>query len=155
MRGVLIVACTLAALTLAPAAHADVTIGSDLARLRCWFLQRIITSSASDGGTAAPLGYGAADEGAVITACTLAALTLAPAAHAGVTIGSSLAATPDMPPMGPATASQAGVIATSSGVITRWRVKAGSDSSPVRLRVFRPAATRSAGRSRRRRRRVP
>ena len=31
MRGVLIVASTLAALTLAPIAHADVTIGSDLA----------------------------------------------------------------------------------------------------------------------------
>ena len=77
-------------------------------------------------------------KGVLIVACTLAALTMAPAAHAEVRIGSSLAATPDTPLMGPATASQAGVIATSSGVITRWRVKAGSDSSPVRLRVFRP-----------------
>jgi hypothetical protein len=75
---------------------------------------------------------------ALIVACTLAALGIAPSAHAALTIGSTLGATPDTPLMGPATASQLGVTAPSSGVITRWRVKAGADSSPVRLRVLRP-----------------
>jgi hypothetical protein len=84
--------------------------------------------------------------GVLIVACTLAALTVAPAAHADVTIGSSLEATPDTSLVGPATASQLGVSAPSSGVITRWRVKAGSDSSPVRLRVLRPGGN-EVGRS--------
>jgi Thrombospondin type 3 repeat/Bacterial Ig domain len=83
--------------------------------------------------------------GVLIVACTLAALTIAPAAHADVTIGSTLEATPDTPLMGPATASQVGVTAPSSGVITRWRVKAGADSSPVRLRVLRPGGNEVGG----------
>jgi Bacterial Ig domain len=77
---------------------------------------------------------------ALIVACTVFALTTAPAAHAQVTIGSDLAAPPANPiAMEPAglTAAQDGMTVPFSGVITRWRVGAGSITTPVRLRILR------------------
>jgi hypothetical protein len=79
--------------------------------------------------------------GVLIVACTLAALTMAPTAHAVVRIGSDLATPPAntivaMDPMG-LTAAQAGAVAPFSGVITRWRVRVGAVTTPVRLRILR------------------
>jgi hypothetical protein len=76
-------------------------------------------------------------------------LALAPAAHADVTIGSDLATAPNetrVDPLG-LTASPAGVSVPFDGVITRWRVRAGLTSSPVRLRILRPTAGVEIGRS--------
>src|SRR5918994_7149695 len=86
--------------------------------------------------------------GLVVVACAMVALAAAPAAHADMRIGSSLAAEPDAGLTGAVTASPVGISVPSPGVITRWRIRAGSDSSPVRLRVLRPGGTevgRSAG----------
>jgi Bacterial Ig domain len=79
-----------------------------------------------------------------------ALLALAPAAHAEVTIGSDLAAEPNEPlafdPLG-STAAPVGATAPFSGVITRWRVRVGLTTTPVRLRVLRPSLGVEVGRS--------
>ena len=82
--------------------------------------------------------------GAVVVACTLIVLAVAPAARADVTIGSRL-----LPPPGnPVTCVQGCTNAVTSapssvvtvqtgGVISRWRVRAGTEVTPVRLQVVR------------------
>lgn len=85
-----------------------------------------------------------------MVACTLAALSTAPAARADVRIGHPL----DEAPVG-ATDLTGGVTAASTsgatvpfdGVITRWRARVGPAASPIRLRVLRPSAGVEVGRS--------
>ena len=81
--------------------------------------------------------------GVLIVACTLAALTLAPAAHADVTIGSDLAAAPnanigpDGPPSQRARSPGARWPHRSPGSSRRWGVRGGDAAPPVRLVVIR------------------
>lgn len=84
--------------------------------------------------------------GLVVVFAALLALAAAPAAQADITIGSSLATPPDAGIVGAVTASPVGVEVPSNGVITRWRVRPGLDSSPARLRVLRPGGN-EVGRS--------
>ena len=87
--------------------------------------------------------------GPVAVIAALLVLAVAPSAHADVTIGSSLAAEPNVAipcPTGctasPTAIAGRAVAAPAAGVITRWRVRAGSTVSPVRLVVIRrPAGT--------------
>jgi hypothetical protein len=77
--------------------------------------------------------------GPVVVVCAL--LALAPAARADVTIGSDPLPAPanELPSdAGGLTAAPAGVTAPFSGVITRWRVRVGMNTTPVRLRILRP-----------------
>ncbi len=80
--------------------------------------------------------------GVLIVASTLAALTLAPIAHADVTIGSDLAAAPNAN-IGPDATVAASSIpgrtmaAPFAGVITSWGVRGGDAAPPVRLVVIR------------------
>ena len=78
--------------------------------------------------------------GSVVVACALLALVAVPAARADVTIGNDLATAPtasvDLGAEG-VTAVPAGMTAPSAGVITRWRVRTGSITSAVRLRILR------------------
>jgi hypothetical protein len=79
----------------------------------------------------------------LVVAWTLAMLALAPAAHAEVTIGSDLNASQIAAPataaltLSPTALTGREVAAPSSGVITRWRVRAGQTATTVRLLVIR------------------
>jgi Bacterial Ig domain len=53
----------------------------------------------------------------------------------------------DLEVAGGVTVSDPAVVVPADGVITRWRVKAGPDVTPVRLRVLRPGPLREVGRS--------
>ena len=66
------------------------------------------------------------------------ALSMAAPARADTTIGSTLIAAPDASPTCTTTCSvvQDNVIAPTAGVITRWRVSAGTDVTPMRLQVL-------------------
>jgi Bacterial Ig domain len=78
-----------------------------------------------------------------------ALLALAPAAHADMTIGSDLAVASDEP-RGDAAgimAAPIGATAPFAGVINRWRVRAGTTTSAVQLRVLRRATGFEVGRS--------
>jgi hypothetical protein len=78
----------------------------------------------------------------VVVACTLLALATAPAAHGDVTIGSDLTIAPNTPQSpGPdgLTAAPANATVPADGVITRWRVRVGIQTTPIRLRVLRPS----------------
>jgi hypothetical protein len=92
------------------------------------------------------MGYGHPMRGlfAVVGALLALALALASTAHAGVTIGSSLTETPNASLMVVSTVSPVGVAVPSAGVLTRWRVRTGPTTSPVRLTVLRAS---EAGRS--------
>jgi Big-like domain-containing protein len=70
----------------------------------------------------------------------LTGLIAASPARAAVTIGSPLTAAPDTTPPDCAavcTVTQDGVTATTSGVITNWRVSVGATATPMRLQVLR------------------
>lgn len=73
----------------------------------------------------------------VPVAVALTVLAAAPAAHADVTIGNDLATAPTAAVAEAVTAVPAGMTVPSAGVITRWRVRTGSVTSAVRLRVLR------------------
>jgi hypothetical protein len=85
-----------------------------------------------------------------LLAVAAALLALAPTAHADVTIGSDLATEPNQPlafdSLG-STAAPLGATVPFSGVITRWRVRVGATSTPVRLRILRPSLGVEVGRS--------
>jgi hypothetical protein len=82
----------------------------------------------------------------------VAALCVAlPASASGaVTIGSNLEATPTtnlvcgqhctnvLTALPPTSTAPGGVVATSDGVVVRWRIKVGSQTAPVALRIIRP-----------------
>lgn len=72
-----------------------------------------------------------------------ALLALAPAAHGDVTIGSDLTAESTDPIVitdaGGLTAAPVGATVPFAGVITRWRVRVGLVSTPIRLIVLRPS----------------
>jgi hypothetical protein len=90
----------------------------------------------------------------VVVVCTLIALALAPAAHAKVTIGSSLTAvpgdTPDCQPAGctfsPITLPSGQLVtAPDPGVVTQWRIRAGTNVTAVSLQIVRrPSGTGAA-----------
>ena len=82
--------------------------------------------------------------GLVVAVCTLIVLAVAPAARADVTIGSRLLPAPGNPVMcvggcttAVTSAPSSVVTVQNSGVITRWRVRAGTEVTPVRLQVVR------------------
>ena len=87
--------------------------------------------------------------GVLVVSCTLAALTIAPAARADVTIGSSLSGTPvsiaalDCTMVEGCTLSQVSIpgrevtAPAPGGIVTRWRIKTGPDTIPVRLQIVR------------------
>lgn len=87
--------------------------------------------------------------GSLALAAVLAALGPAAAAHAATTVGSDLSraatATVCAPASnctyftGDATTGAPTATAPSGGVVVRWRVKSGSSSSAVKLRILRPA----------------
>src|SRR5918992_1713460 len=84
----------------------------------------------------------------VLVLAGFALLALAPAARADVTIGSSLLATPGDPLVGnpgKLTASPVGVAAPSGGIVTRWRIRAGTEVTEVQFVVVR--ANQVVGRS--------
>ena len=67
----------------------------------------------------------------------LTVLVAAPAARADDTIGNSLAPAPNGSFGIPTTISPVGVTVPSNGVLTRWRVRTGNATEPVRLTVLR------------------
>lgn len=96
---------------------------------------------------------------ATLVGAAIAACLLAPApVSAAVTIGSNLSSDPDQSAcaggasctylqtaLPTANRAAGGITAPSDGVVTRWKLKAGSVTGTVRLRVLRPAGSSYTG----------